>query len=117
MKEINVMGTTYTIEFKDEDEDKKLNELEGYTDLYAKQIVICNLKSRDYYKNVKEKTRKKAENKVLRHEIVHAFLYESGLDCNSNKSYSWAENEEMIDWIAIQSPKLFNVFIDLEILQ
>ena len=35
--------------------------------------------------------------KVIRHELVHAFLFESGLSVNS-----WADNEEIVDWIAIQ---------------
>ncbi|WP_461218455.1 hypothetical protein [Lapidilactobacillus salsurivasis] len=44
--------------------------------------------------------------KTLRHELIHAFLYESGLDANSE----WARNEEIVDWIAIQFPKLQIVF-------
>lgn len=38
---------------------------------------------------------------MIRHELVHAFLFESGLSVNS-----WADNEEIVDWIAIQFPKL-----------
>lgn len=45
---------------------------------------------------------------VIRHEIVHAFLHESGLDSNTN----WARNEEIVDWIAIQFPKLEKTFGD-----
>ena len=52
---------------------------------------------------------------VLRHEIVHAFLFESGLDINSNKSEEWARNEEMIDWLAIQFHKIEKVFKELDI--
>lgn len=44
---------------------------------------------------------------VLRHEIVHAFLNESGLVYNSNFSMQgWATNEEMVDWIAWNGEKL-----------
>lgn len=46
------------------------------------------------------------QKKVLRHEIVHAFLYESGLWQNAYGSKCWAKNEEMIDWMAIQIPKI-----------
>ena len=45
-------------------------------------------------------------NKVKRHEIIHAFLFESGLAENSY----WAQNEEMVDFFAIQAPKLFKAF-------
>jgi len=59
---------------------------------------------------------KRYQNKIARHEIVHAFLYESGLDCNSLKQYNWAENEEMVDWFAIQGPKIFKIYKELDIL-
>lgn len=46
--------------------------------------------------------------KCMRHEITHAFLYESGLSINSvTLDGSWATNEEMVDWMAIQGPKLY----------
>ena len=47
---------------------------------------------------------------VLRHELIHAFLFESGLDQNSNLCESWAINEEMVDWMAIQMPKIMNIY-------
>jgi hypothetical protein len=52
----------------------------------------------------------KYQKEVLRHEIIHAFLYESGLDACAGPAESWASNEEMVDWFAIQSPKIFRVF-------
>lgn len=113
MKEINVLGTKYTIEYKSILKDNKLDELEGYTDLYQKQIVIGNIEERDYFKNEPVEKINVIKNKILRHEIVHAFLFESGLDCNSLKSYNWADNEEMVDWFAIQSPKIFKVYREL----
>ena len=40
--------------------------------------------------------------KVKRHEIIHAFLLESGLaECSD-----WAQNEEMVDWLARMGPKI-----------
>lgn len=55
---------------------------------------------------------KKFRDKVTRHEIIHAFLEESGLADNSE----WARNEEMIDWFAIQLPKIANVCEKLKII-
>lgn len=43
-------------------------------------------------------------------------MYESGLWADSNHSENWATNEEMIDWYAIQSPKIHKVFEKLGIL-
>lgn len=48
---------------------------------------------------------------ALRHEIVHAFLNESGLCENTHSPLEgWAKCEEIVDWIAIQSPKMLKVF-------
>lgn len=41
--------------------------------------------------------------------IIHAFLHESGLDV-----CSWAHNEEMVDWLAIQFPKLYEAFLQAD---
>ena len=44
--------------------------------------------------------------KVLRHEITHAFFFESGLAENS----PFAQNEELVDWMAIQGPKIYKAW-------
>ena len=85
---------------------------DGYTDMSAHEIIVCNKKDdcelRDY-ENWKKN--------ILRHEIVHAFLFESGLDSSSANFYgAWAMNEEMVDWFAIQSPKIFKVFKELNLI-
>jgi len=61
--------------------------------------------------------RAKMQNKTLRHEVMHAFMYESGLWRNAATiDESWAMNEEMVDWIAIQLPKILKVCNQLEIM-
>ena len=40
--------------------------------------------------------------RVRRHEIIHAFMFECGLAQNS----PWAHNEEMVDWFAMQWEKM-----------
>lgn len=42
------------------------------------------------------------EKRVMRHEIIHAFFYESGLDVES----SWGTDGTLVDWIALQFPKV-----------
>ena len=54
--------------------------------------------------------------KQLRHELIHAFLYESGLSFNSAATGAWAAEEEVVDWIAIQFPKIYEAFAELECL-
>lgn len=112
MNKINILGTEYSLQYLSSKEDKKLENLDGYTDSYLKRIVI----EKDFENRLFDETKiKNYQNKILRHEIIHAFLFESGLECNSLKIYNWAENEEMVDWFAIQSPKIFDVFNDLDI--
>lgn len=112
--QINVLGTIYNIIFKSEEEvAKDMNDdvgvYGGYCNGYIKIIVISNF---DKCKDSKEVI-KELQNENLRHEIIHAFLNESGLKENSSIAGSWARNEEMVDWFAIQSPKIHKVFEEL----
>ena len=111
---VNILGTEYKIYFRNEKDDDLLDGKgrDGYTDMSAHEIIVCNKKDdcelRDY-ENWKKN--------ILRHEIVHAFLFESGLDSSSANFYgAWATNEEMVDWFAIQSPKIFKVFNELKLM-
>ncbi|MEY8360041.1 hypothetical protein AALA99_13640 [Anaerotruncus colihominis] len=100
---IDVLGTKYTIRFVPEEEDDGLKECDGYCDETAKKIVVKQ------YKRGEPNSKKHLElqeQKNRRHEIIHAFLFESGLAENSE----WAENEEMVDWFAKQTPKLLNAW-------
>lgn len=112
---MNILGTEWVIEFRKQKSDQNLNDNDGYTDSSAKLIVVDDMTS---YEN--EDGRKKNlsayQKQVLRHEIIHAFLSESGLDGNGHACDHWEFNEEMVDWFAIQSPKIFNVFNELDIL-
>ena len=46
---------------------------------------------------------------VLRHEIIHAFFDEAGLNDYSN-------NEQLVEWIAFQFPKMFRTFVEADCL-
>ena len=64
-----------------------------------------------------QKARETYWKKTLRHELIHAFLNESGLSDSSNcYEGAWTKNEEMVDWFAIQSPKIFEVFKEVSVL-
>ena len=105
-KEINVLGTTYTIHYKEVEEYERLRNNEAITNTNDKTIIVSKRERPVEYLN-----------KIIRHEIVHAFLHESGLSCNSyNTEYGWAENEEMVDWFAIQSPKIYKVYKELGVM-
>lgn len=115
MTVINVLGTDYKVFKYTKARDKRLSKADGFCDHHAKEIVILD---HSEYENEDDAMHnlQDYENKVLRHEIIHAFLYESGLDINSHDIDQWARDEEMVDWMAIQFPKMNKIFIELGIL-
>ncbi len=65
-----------------------------------------------FFSDMDEKEQEAYRKRTLRYEIMHAFLNESGLSDSSNQyGGAWAKNEEMVDWFAIQSPKIFLRYI------
>ena len=116
---INVLGTEYTIRRVDNGTDEYLEKmnLSGYCVDGAKTITVLNYKSLPDWKNEKDETIKAKEDETLRHEIIHAFLNESGLKWDAYACEKpWAKNEEMVDWFAIQFPKIYKVFEELKII-
>lgn len=108
---VTILGTKYIIERRSASDDIKLQEADGYCDTNSKLIVVRN--TDDFKDDINTKSNLEiTEMKVLRHELIHAFLYESGL---CEQSY-WAVNEEMIDYFAIQFPKIVKVMNDLTLL-
>lgn len=97
--EMKILGTSYNLEEKNRKEAPSLTDsIDGYTDTSTKEMVVDEMKESgpgmkgnlSYYKK-----------HVKRHEIIHAFLFESGLDTCCD----WV-CEEMVDWLAIQFPKM-----------
>lgn len=119
MQKVNILGTEYKIEIHKVSEDSFMEEkgLAGYCKEENKLIVVADMSEEKYFVGMDEKAQETYRKKTLRHEIMHAFLNESGLSDSSNRFDSaWAKNEEMVDWFAIQSPKIFKVFVELGIL-
>lgn len=111
-----ILGTKYMIQYKTSNEDKSLEECGGYCDFFDSRIIVKRFSEEDLKDKYITKNEDNFVKTVLRHEIVHAFLFEAGLANDSNSSQSWATNEEMVDWIAIISPKMFKVFQQLELI-
>lgn len=104
MMKINVLGTEYTISEHHDTEDETLKKFDGYCDKTSKKIVIakkasdCDLDDFEVYRK-----------KILRHEIIHAFLFESGLHENFEHP-QYGHDETTIDWFAVQFPKMVKAF-------
>ena len=103
---VHILGTVYTIREQSELENKLLGGCDGYCDWTTKEIVVereiqGTLKDMEVYIR-----------KVLRHEIVHAFLMESGLAECSGATDCWALQETMVDWFARQGPKIYEAWAE-----
>lgn len=100
---IDILVTEYELKEVEPDDDPVLADKDGYCDTSVK---LCVVDAMNHYEAGMKKNLADYKNSVKRHELIHAFLYESGPDSCS----TWAQNEEVIDWIAIQAPKMFNIF-------
>ena len=119
IEEINILGTDYEIVRKDYKDDPYFEKdgIDGYCDGYLKKIVVGNLRTFPHYENEIEGMIKQIEKQILRHEIVHAFLDESGLNDSAATYYNaWPKNEEMVDWVAWQGPKIYEAWRQAEAL-
>ena len=70
---VNVLGTVYRIKYV-----PSLDGRGGETDFYTKEIRISE--QEDVPAEYKTNNLKEMQRHVLRHELIHAFLFESGMD-------------------------------------
>lgn len=108
---VNVLGTEYEIVEVEKSSDPVLKSNSGYCDGSIKKIVLDNMESSkkeiDSVKNMDSYKRD-----TMRHELVHAFMNESGLTCGCD----W-NTEEMVDWVALQIPKMIKAMVETGCLQ
>lgn len=102
---VNILGTEYGIEV---DENLIKTDADGICEEYKKKITVRPLPDM-LTEQDDDATKLKRYNEVLRHELFHAYFSESGLD-------DYSANEQLVNWLAIQSPKIFKVFQELDIL-
>lgn len=99
---VDILGTKYSVHYRNPSEDKFLRECDGYCDKTSKKIVVTT-------ENIELDDFEKYQKKCLRHEIIHAFMFESGLGCNWEHK-PIGQEETTVDWFAIQFPKLLVAF-------
>ena len=111
-EKVNVLGEDFTIEIKKVEDDKELSKKHaaGYCAFLSKKIILRDASARVEAETVSEEDAIIGMKHTLRHEIVHAFLSESGLRQEARHVSGWATNEEMVDWMAIQGPKIYKAW-------
>lgn len=96
---IDVLGTNYEIITLNERDRVMINlNADGYCDPSSKKIVVCSNESDFDDKSLYRK-------EIIRHELIHAFLNESGIPINIS-----FHNEDMVEWLAKQFPKIVECF-------
>ena len=116
---IDVLGTEYAIKIVkvSECDDLKNNKFCGLCNNLTHTILLGDASEEEFFGSMTEEEQEIQMKTTLRHEVIHAFLNESGLqDSAARIDAGWARNEEMVDWFAIQSPKIFKAFMKLGIL-
>lgn len=106
---VDVLGTQYAIYTGVMPEyDPLLNTCDGYHDKTCKRIAVvgrtpdADIQDWDAYSK-----------SCVRHELVHAFLYESGIDANMKWDVAGQDHpEHLVSWIALQFPKMLKAFQD-----
>ncbi len=110
---INILGTNYEIMYESWMPEGRFAENGWCGVCYENvhKIYICRMDTVPAWKNAEKDMVTQHEKLTLRHEIVHAFFNESGLmESSSASNEGWARNEEMVDWIAIQGPKIYKAW-------
>ena len=90
-KELNILGTKYKYIETDNKFDKRLENAAGIT-LYPEKTILIDLNN-DSEEDLE---------RVKRHEILHAFIREAGLEELNTETY--------VDFLAYQIPKLQKLF-------
>lgn len=111
---IDILGAKYEVEFVTEEKMCDLMLETGFGGCcceHSKKIYISTMNHCEEPEEVVNEIKKNS----LRHEVIHAFLSESGLSSNALNTECWAKNEEMVDWIALQFPKILKVYTELGI--
>lgn len=110
-KTVSILGSAWTVETKDRKLDECLKDCDGYCDKTTREIVVTNKDEDSDLSNFEV-----YQKKCIRHEIVHAFLFESGLAENFEHPNQFGQEETMVDWIAIQGTKIYNAWKQVDAL-
>lgn len=97
---IDVLGTSYDVrEMRELSED----DADGLCHPFTKRIEIRAASEIAKSGGIDDDTAENIQKYIKRHELAHAFYHESGLR-------DWSEDEKMVDWLALQFPKMLSAF-------
>lgn len=95
----DILGSEYRIMSATESEEPRLIGKNGFTDWTSRLICL----ERNFDGDLD--SAKAFMEKVIRHELIHAFMFESGFgECMEHNACG--QEETVIDWFAFQMPKI-----------
>ena len=103
---LNILGSKWKLKMVPRVSNPVFETLDGYTDRSTRTIYVADgpFGEMDDFADYEGYAKV-----VKRHEIIHAFLDESGLaQCMMHSPYG--HSEQSVDWMAIQFPKLLDAF-------
>ena len=92
---VDILGTEYTIVEKEDERFEALDAV-GFCEWWTKEIYI---KKGIEETNETMKGLDRFKENVIKHEIVHAFLFESGMQ-------NYESDEQIVEWIARNIEKI-----------
>lgn len=103
---VDVLGTEYRVWLDvSKGSDPKMATCDGYCDYSSKRIVVCNDEDSDLEDFAEYRK------DCIRHELVHAFMFESGIGgCHKWDVPGETHPEAMVEWIAMMFPKMADAF-------
>ena len=100
---MNILGTEYQIIIGN---DYCIEaDADGITERYEKKIYMRSVQDM-LEKSASLQAKQNRYNETLRREIVHAFLFESGLD-------SYSCDETLVQWMASKMPQVTQAFKEI----
>lgn len=100
---MNILGAEYQL-IIDTDYCEAINA-DGVTERYDKKIYMRNVQDM-LEKDSSLQCKQRRYDETLRHEIVHAFLFESGLD-------SYSCDETLVQWMVSKMPQVTQAFKEM----
>ena len=98
---VDVLGSEWTVKILTPEEDPRLTTTTGFVDRTSRLIAI-----QDVAPDCTLDDPMKILFETVRHELVHAFMFESGLGDNVEHK-DLGQEETWVDWFAIQMPKIW----------
>ena len=111
---VNVLGSIYSVEIAPYTKYPILfGKALGWCDFHAQKIVVLDMATVELVDDeLNTQSPDKATDRIFRHELVHAFFYESGMDTETG----FARDEILVDFLAMQIPKMAKMFEKLSLL-